>query len=238
MKKKRQKELRIAIKMIACIVYLIAITILSVCAYRLFEYNNRIVPWSQVENVENYTYIDIYKMSEKFAYYEDYNIGIHFVIEKEETGLWHTYLIAINEDNYDQFKGIIDYTYERTDQVPEPIRVYGYPTIVKDDLKQMAIKNISNFVPAENEVIITDDNYDTYLTNSYLDTTLERQDQFSVLFFIVILLGAILFLLLVATLLDKDKIVDNIDEKIELEMKKGKKRKRSDRRRFSWNFKK
>lgn len=237
MEKKKNKEMRIAIKMMACIIYFIVITILVVCAYRLFDDNNRIIPWNQVKSVENYSYIDVYKMSEKFAYYEEKNIGIHFVIEKEETGLWHTYLIAINEDNYDQFKDIIDYTYERTDQVPNPIRVYGYPVLVKDDLKQLAIKNITNFVPAENEVVITNENYDSYLTNSYLDTSLDRQDQFSILFFITLILIAVVFLLLVATILDKDKIVDNIDEKIEFEMKKGR-RKKSNRRKVLWNFKK
>lgn len=237
MGKKKNKEMRIAIKMIACIIYFIVITILVVCAYRLYDDNNRIVPWNQVRSVENYTYIDIYKMSEKFAYYEEKNIGIHFVIEKEETGLWHTYLIAINEDNYDQFKNIIDYTYERTDKVPNPIRVYGYPVLVKDDLKQLAIKNIINFVPAENEVVITNENYEIYLTNSYLDTTLDKQEQFSFLLLITLILIAIVFLLLVATILDKDKIVDNIDEKIEFEMKMGR-RKKNNRRKKLWNFKK
>ena len=45
-------------------------------------------------------------MSEKFAYYEEENIGIHFVIETEETGEWRTYLIAINESDYDRYKDI------------------------------------------------------------------------------------------------------------------------------------
>ena len=141
-KKKTIDEKRFAIKMFMCLVYLIIITILFVCSYRIFEQKKNIVSWSNVETVEDYTYITINKMSEKFAYYQDTNIGIHFVIEKEDTGLWHTYLIAINENDYNKYKAIIDYTYERTTEIPEPIKVYGYPVITNNELKNLAIKNI------------------------------------------------------------------------------------------------
>ena len=161
-------------------------------------------------------------MSEKFAFYEDSNIGIHFVIEKENTGQWHTYLIAINEADYDKYKDIIDYTYERTDKVPEIIRVYGYPKLVDNDLKDLAIKNISNFIPAENEIVITNENYETYLTNSYLDTTKEKKDEFNIMLFITALLLATAIILLILTILDKDRIVDNLDEKIEEDLEKTK----------------
>ena len=207
-KKKAIDEKRFAIKMFMCLVYLIIITILFVCSYRIFEQKKNIVSWSNVETVEDYTYITINKMSEKFAYYQDTNIGIHFVIEKEDTGLWHTYLIAINENDYNKYKAIIDYTYERTTEIPEPIKVYGYPVITNNELKNLAIKNIKNFVPAENEVQITTENYDAYLTNSY----------FNGILFVSLLLLLIVIMLLIATIFDKDKIVDNLDEKIEDEI--------------------
>ena len=213
--KKRINEKRLAIKMIMCVVYLIGITILSVCSYRLYEQKNRIVSWSDVENVEDYTYMTISRMSEKFAYFEDTNVGIHFIIEIEDTGEWHTYLIAINEDDYDRYQKIIDYSYERTEIEPKPIKVYGYPVIVSDELKQLAIKNIENFVPAENEVKITEDNYETYLTNSYLDTTQGKHDQFDVILFILLLLLLMVIILLIATLLNKDKIVDKVDNTLD-----------------------
>ena len=217
MEKRRKKinESRLAIKMIMCLVYLIVITILFVCSYRIFEEKNNIVSWSDVENVEDYTYIKICRMSEKFAYYEEENIGIHFVIEKEDTGQWHTYLIAIDEGKYDEYKKIIDYSYERTDIEPKPKKVYGYPVIVNEELKKLAIKNINNFVPAENEVTITEDNYETYLTNSYLDTTKSKEDHFSILLFASLLLLLIVFVLLIATLFNKDKIVDKVDNTLD-----------------------
>jgi len=220
--KKKQDEKRLTIKMLACLIYLIVITILFVFAYKLYEEKNTITPWSEVGSVNDYTYIDIYKMSEKFAFYEESNIGIHFVIEKENTGLWHTYLIAINESDYDKYKSIIDYTYERTEEIPEAIRVYGYPVIVDDELKNLAIKNIPNFVPAENEVTITTENYESYLTNSYLDTTKDKRDNFNILLCLTLLLLFLAIVLFLLTIFNKDKIVDNLDERIEEDLEKTK----------------
>ena len=203
--KKRSKEKFLTYKLLMCIVYLIVITILFVCSYQLVQEHNRVIPWSEVESTEDYTYIDISKMSEKFAYYKDTNIGIHFVIEKEDTGLWHTYLIALNEDNYDRYKKIIDYTYERTKEEPRPIRVYGYPVVVDEKIMNLAIKNIPNFVPNENEVTITKDNYNDYLTNSYLDTTKSRKNNISITLAITLTLLLISILLLISTIISNDK---------------------------------
>lgn len=222
-KKKKINEKRLVIKMIVCIVYLAIITILFVGSYQLFQEKKDVVPWDEVENVDERTYIEIYKMSEKFAYYQESNVGIHFVIEQESTGLWHTYLIAIDESDYNKYKAIIDYSYERTTQVPEPIRAYGYPVIANSEIKNLAIKNIPNFVPAENEVKITEENYETYLTNSYLDTTKGQKDRFNIILCASLMLLFIVIVLLIITIFDKDKLVDNIDERLEVEIRKTKK---------------
>lgn len=219
---RKAKENKIAIKMVLSLVYLAIITILFICAYKIFEEKRNIIPWSEVETVEDYTYIEVSKMSEKFAYFSDTNIGLHFVIETEDTGLWHTYIIAIDEDDYDNYKNIIDYTYERIDRVPNPKKVYGYPVITTDEIKELAIKNIPNFVPAENEVVISKDNYDAYLTNSYLDTTRGKKDNFNILLFVTLLLIVILIIILFATLIGKDKIVDKIDNKLDKEIDRAK----------------
>ena len=219
-KERKINEKRLAIKLALCIVYLVVITILFVCSYNLFNSKNKIVSWSEVENIEDYTYMEISKMSEKFAYYKEANIGIHFVIEKEETGQWHTYLIAIDESTYDKYKDIIDYTYERTDKQPEPIKIYGYPVNTPDEIKDLAIKNIDNFVPASNEVKITKENFNDYLTNSYLDTTKSKEDNFNILLFTTLVLLVIVIILFIITLLDRDKIVDNIDEQLDKEIKR------------------
>ncbi len=200
-------EKRLIFKTFICLIYLIVITILVVCVYQLYHEKEKILPWSSADSVEDYTYITISKMSEKFAYYENSKKEIHFVIEEEDTGQWHTYLVAIDEDDYSKYKDIIDYTYERTTEVPEPVKVYGYPVVIDDELKQLAIQNITNFVPAENEVVITNDNFNTYLTNSYLDTTLPRQEKFSFVLFLVIVILIIVVLMFILTILDQDKVV-------------------------------
>lgn len=200
-------EKRIMFKIFICIFYLIAITILALCIHELYEEKFKITPWSEVESTDEYTSIKIFKMSEAFAYYEKTNKEIHFVIEQEDTGLWHTYLIAIDKDDYDKYKNIIDYTYERTTEVPEAITVYGYPVVIDDELKQLAISNINNFVPKENEVVINNDNFNTYLTNSYLDTTIPYQEEFSILLCFIIIVFVIVILMFILTIFDKDKVV-------------------------------
>lgn len=222
-KKTISKEKHLIIKMILCLTYLIIISILGVCSYKIYNKENEISSWSNVESVNDYTYITIYKMSEKFAYYKDADVGIHFVIEKENTGQWHTYLIAIKESEYDKYKGIIDYSYERTDVEPEPIKVYGYPINTSNELKELAIKNIDNFIPATNEVKITNENYEAYLTNSYLDTTQSKEDSFNLILFFTLLLLVLVIGLFLLTLFDKGNMVENIDKELDKNIIKAKK---------------
>ena len=196
-KNKKKTEKRVTMKMLLCILYLIVITVLFVCAYSVFKDKEKTIPWDKVTTADQYAYIDISQMSEKFAYFSDSKKQIHFVIEKEDTGLWHTYLIAINEEDYNQYKDIIDYTYQRTDKVPEKKRVYGYPVIINSDLKRLAINNITNFIPAENEVVITNENFNEYLTNSYLDVTNDKKDSFNFILMIILLMIFIVIVLFI-----------------------------------------
>lgn len=209
---KKSLEKRIAIKLSLCIVYLIAVTILAVCAYRIYEDKVKVVPWEEVTTSDEYSYIVVSKMSEKFAYYSTNKKSIHFVIEKEKTGQWHAYLIAIEDSDYSKFKDIIDYTYDRTDKLPEPKKVFGYPVLINDELKQLALDNINNFLPADNEVEITADNFESYLTNSYLDTTLAKEDNFNIPLFAVLMTLVIIIVLFIITICDRDHIADDLDD--------------------------
>ena len=222
MKEKRKKKIekKLISKMLLSIIYLIVITILFVCSFSLFKQKQDVVPWDEVENTSQYSYIKVSKMSEKFAYYEDTKKEIHFVIEEEETGAWHTYLIAINEGDYDKFKNIIDYTYERTDKKPKAKKVYGYPVIINDELKKLAIENIKNFIPADNEVEITEENFNDYLTNSYLDITIEKQDNFDVILFILLLLLGAMIIIFIMTIFSKETVIENVDKKLKQKKKK------------------
>ncbi len=215
--KKNHSEKRLIIKMFLCIIYLIIITLLSVCTYHLYQKDNQILPWSEVKGTKDYSYMNISKMSEKFAYYKEQDIGIHFIIEEEDTGQWHTFLIAIKESKIDLFQEIIDYTYEKTEKRPTPIKVYGYPVIMSQEIKELAIKNINHFIPAENEVQITEENFERYLTNSYLDTTKPKIKNVDIQFSLSVSFLIITIILLLLTIINKDKIVDSIMNKMEKE---------------------
>ena len=62
-------------------------------------------------------------------------------------------------------------------------------------------------MPVENEVVITNENFNTYLTNSYLDTTVSQRDEFSFVLFIVIVIFIVVILMFILTILDRDKVV-------------------------------
>lgn len=210
--KRKKEEKRITVKLLLCIICLIVITILFVCSYQIFQQKQQVVPWDQAKTVEDYAYIEVSKMSEKFAFFEESKKQVHFVIEEEASGAWHTYIIAIDEDDYEDYKSIIDYTYERVEKKPRPKKVYGYPVIISDKLKEVAIENIPNFVPAENEIEITTENFNQYLTNSYLDTTIEREEEFSIVLLVLLFLLFIMIIIFIITAFSKDKVIDDIDD--------------------------
>lgn len=213
--KTKKTEKNLLYKLSLCTIYLIAITVLFVCSYNIFNEKKNIISWDEVTSSDEYSYIEVSKMSEKFAYYEESGKELHFVIETEDTGLWHTYIIAIDQSDYEKYKDIIDYTYERTEQVPKTKKVYGYPVIISDELKDLAINNIKNFLPVENEVVITKENFNDYLTNSYLDTTQSRKDDFNIVLCILLFLLAIMIILFIYTLFSKEPKKPNVDEILE-----------------------
>lgn len=224
-KKKKRKRLRLVIKTTLSLVYIFIICILCFVSFRLYEQDQKIVKWKDVDKTSQYSYIEISEMSEAFAEIKGEDKTVHFVIEKESTGAWHTYLIAIKKEDYQKYKKLIDHTYERTEEVVDKIKVYGYPVLIPEEIKTLAIKNIENFVPIENQIVLDNENFEQYMTNTYLDTTKEEQHRFNNIILILLLMALVLVILLVFTIFDKDKIVDEVDEIIEKEEKKLKKRK-------------
>ena len=207
-KKQKQKRKTIWMKLFISIIYLAIIGVLSVASYYFYKQKQIILPWKQSIEIEDYTYLDIVKMSEKFAYYEETNVGLHFITDEKEISNY-VYVIAINENEYETYKAIIDYTYERTEKVPDKIRVYGYPTKIDENIKSSAIKNISNFIPAEKKTT-EEETYESYLPEKYLDTTKEQQEKFSIPLCISLLLTVTVFIVLLLTIFDRK---DNKEEK-------------------------
>lgn len=188
------KEKNILIKLFLCSIYLIMITVLIVCNYHIYKDNQKEVSFSEVDNITDYSYINIYKMSEKFAYYKKSNIGIHFVIDKDE----NTYLIAINEKDYYKYKDIIDYSYNKIVKKPKPIKVHGYPVKVNKKLEKLINNNVDKFILKE-EVTKT----------YYLDTTIKKKDTFNIVLYLSIITLLILIILFLITLFDKGNKTTN-----------------------------
>lgn len=215
-KRKSNKRFRPIIKLLLCLFYVIIITILVLVSFKLFKKDQEIVNWSDVTSTDEYSYIKVTQMSEAFAVTND-NKEIHFVIEQDETLEWHTYLVAISKDDYNNYKSIIDYTYERTTEKPKAITIYGYPKKITDNIKELAIKNIVNFVPIENQIVLTNENFEEYLTNTYLDTTIPKTHKTNYIIVLLLTLALILFILIIFTIFDRDRIVDEVEEIIEKE---------------------
>lgn len=211
---------KLTIKLFLSLLYFIIIGILLVTAYYLYLDDKKIDSFNNAKTTTDYSKINISKMSEKIAYYKDKDIGIHYVIEYENSGVWHTYLVAINESEIKRFKQIIDYTYGKTKDIPKTITVYGYPVLINNELKEIAIKHIKEFVPESNEVEITKDNFSDYLTNSYLDTTKEQVKSFNYLLLLTLLLILFMIFLMIYTLCNNTKLVKSIDHTIERNKKR------------------
>jgi len=224
---KKQNSFRFLIKMSLCLIYLVVAFILAYCAFNIYTVERKPIKWEKVSNTKDYAYIDIDKMSEKFATI-DTKKEIHFIIDEEKkTGLWHIYLLAIEEKDYKKYKKIIDYSYGRVEEKPKPVRVYGYPTATSVELKKLTIKNYKNFVSFENEVELNLNNFNEYLTNTYLDSTKKQEQNFNWIVVILLILELVLFVLIIVTILDKDRLVDEVDRLVELEEKKRKKKKKA-----------
>lgn len=204
MNKINNKKIRIIAKFLLCMVYIFIIGILINSGYRLYEKDNEVVKWNKVSSTKDYTYIKISQMSEAFAEIKNTNKRIHFIIEKEKSGNWHTYIVVINKKDYNKYKKIIDYTYERTKEKPKEIKMYGYPRKIGKNIKQLAIKHIKNFIPIENKVVVDNKNFEKYLTNTYLDSTIPKKDTTNYVIVVLLILALILFGLIIYTIVVKD----------------------------------
>ena len=148
-----EKDRKVSIKLLLSILYLIIIFILFVSAFSIYKDEHKVINFNNVKTTEDYSYIKIDKLSSKFAYYSDEKIGMYFAKAKENTGTWHAYIVAISDKDIDKYKFLM-----KKDNVKEK-KLYGYPILINDELKTIALNHINDFLPVENEVKITKDNF-------------------------------------------------------------------------------
>lgn len=217
-----KKKLRLYTKIFFCIVYLLVMGILFFSAYKLYMSDKKEVAWDKVISTTNKTSLTISKMSEAFAKID--NKQIHFVIVEDKNKVYRSYLIAISKKDYKKYKPIIDYSYERTKEKQKPLIVKGYPQIISNKLKELTLKNYKNFLPNDNKVKLNEKNFDKYMTNTYLDTTIKKVEKTNYIVITLLVLIVLLFILLLLTLIDRDMIVNKASKALEKEQKKKKKK--------------
>ena len=203
-----EKDKKISIKLILTILYLIIIFILFVSAFSIYKDENKILNFNNVKTTEDYSYIITDKISSKFAYYKDQKIGMYFARAKESTGTWHAYIVAIKDQDINNYKKLMEKDNVKTK------KIYGYPILINDELKTIALNHINDFLPVENEVKITNDNFTNYLTNCYLDTTTKYTKPFSYSLLLVMLVLLSIVFLMIYTIFDNNKIVKTINKRI------------------------
>ena len=203
-----EKDRKISIKLLLAILYLIIIFILFVSAFSIYKDENRIINFNNVKTTEDYSYILVDKLSDKFAYYNDQKIGMYFARAKEPTGTWHAYIVAIKDSDINNYKTLM-----KKDNVKTK-KIYGYPILINDELKTIALNHINDFLPVENEVKITNDNFTNYLTNSYLDTTTAYKKPFSYSLLLTMLLLLTVIIIMIYKIYEDNKIVKVVSKRI------------------------
>ena len=220
MNKKESKKYRTLIKIIVCIIHIVVIAILGFCSFEVYQKGDAPRNFSEIKKENKYVYLDISEMSDTIAKIDKGKKKVHIVIEKTNSGKWYTYLIAIKTKDEKKYKSLIDYSETETNKVPKKVRVYGYTKKINNDIKNKVIKNSTTLSTKKEGNIITKKNFEKYLTNLYLDTTIKKHHEFNYVMLILMLMLVILTVTLILVIFDKDKLVDEVDKITEESIKK------------------
>lgn len=201
-KKKLKLKKNIFYKLILSTIFLLVMIVLFTSSYFIYT-TNRKIPY-YTKDSQNYSYLEIEEMSESFA-----RIGkkeLHFVRDKK-----NIYVIAINKKDQKKYQEMIDYTYEKSKE-KKKLKIFGYPIEKNTQIKNLEIKYINKFLSYEEKIEINENNYQTYLANTYLDTTINSFYKFNYIVFILLLLLAIVTYLFIKVIFFKGS--EKISERI------------------------
>ncbi len=193
LKKNILNKIVIFIIFICVLIAMFLITFYVYCNSREIDSYNK--------NKIDYSYIEIYKMSDSFAVID--NKELHFVIDKHN----NIYIIAIYKSDIDKYKAIIDYSYGRIKK-SKSIKVYGLPIKQNNEIKDLVIKYVNNFLSYGEKIPITLENYNEYIPDTFLDTTVSYYYKFNYVVFLLFLIFGIIFLIFIKVMFFK-----KIDEK-------------------------
>ncbi len=186
--KKRLKLKKSVLKKFILLIILFILILLFYITYYIYS-NSRIIE-EYDKNTNTYSYLIIKEMSEVFATIDSKEL--HFIKDKKN----RTYIIAVPKKDKNKYRKIIDYTYGKIDKT-KSVKVYGLPIKSNNEIKKLVIKYINKFLPLQEKIPITEENYNKYLPNTILDTTIKENYNFNYIVFILFLIFGIFFLLLI-----------------------------------------
>ncbi len=186
--KKRLKLKKKVLKKFIILIILLILGILFYITYYIYNDSRKIEEYNK--NTNTYSYLIIKEMSEAFATIDSKEL--HFIKDKKN----NTYIIAILKKDKNKYQKIIDYTYDKIDKT-KLVKVYGLPIKSNDEIKRLVIKYINKFLPLQEKIPINEENYNKYLPNTILDTTIKENYNFNYIVFILFLIFGIFFLLLI-----------------------------------------
>lgn len=195
MKRKKVRLKRSIIKnFLILIIFSFILSFLFSATYYIYMNARKIDKYNK--KTEEYSYLEIEKMSDKFAEIE--NRELHFARDKYGA----LYIIAINSKEIDKYKAMIEYTYGRGEKT-KPIKLYGLPVKVNKELKELVMSNINKFLSSKEQININDKNYEEYFPSTFLDTTIKENYKFNYVVFLLFLICFLIFLMLIKILFFK-----------------------------------
>ena len=186
--KKRLKLKKSVIKTLIVLSIFLVLCFLFYITYYIYNNSRKIEEYNK--NTSNYSYLTIKEMSEAFATIDQKQL--HFIKNIKN----NIYIVAIPKKYENKYQEIIDYTYRKTNKT-KTIKVYGLPIKANREIKDLVIKYINKFLPFQEQIPITNENYKEYIPNTILDTTIKETYTFNYIVFILFLIFGIFFLLLI-----------------------------------------
>lgn len=200
-----KKKLKLKKRVLYQLIFSIIICILFFSSYFIYTKSRKIAYYSNKNN--SYSYLEIEEMSDRFADLGDKEL--HFVRAKKKI-----YVIAISKQKTKKYQNIINYTYGKTKK-GKTMKVYGYPLKKNNKIKKLEMKYINYFLPYEERININNHNYNQYLFNTYLDTTINPLYQFNYIVFLLLLLFVIVLFIFIKMMFfkgseDREKVQKKI----------------------------
>ncbi len=192
-KKKLKLKKSILYRFTFSIIFLIIICILFFSSYFIYTKSRKIAYYTSKN--KDYSYLEIVEMSDSFA--DIGNKELHFVRDNK-----NIYVVAISKKEIKGYQNVMNYTYGKTKE-RKTMKIYGYPISKNNQIKKLEMKYINYFLPYEERININYHNYNQYLFDTYLDTTINPLYQFNYIVFLLLLLFAILLFIFIKIIVFK-----------------------------------